>query len=66
MDNLRICKLGITNIYRLFNNILNTDTNMDNYTIYRSTQITSMMWPLQNFLLYNGTMVKKINEWIDD
>ena len=26
---------------------------------------TSMMWPSQNFLLYNGTIIKiKVNEWI--
>ena len=35
-------------------------------------QKTSMMWPSQNFLLYNGTIIKincniiKINEWIDN
>ena len=25
---------------------------------------TSMMWPSQNFLLYNGTIIKiEVNEW---
>ena len=29
------------------------------------TFITSMMWPLQNFLRYKGTIIKiKVNEWI--
>ena len=28
---------------------------------------TSMMWPSQNFLLYNGTIIKiKANEWINN
>ena len=28
---------------------------------------TSMMWPSQNFLLSNGTIIKiKANEWIDN
>ena len=29
---------------------------------------TSMMWPSQNFLLYNGTSVKiqVLNEWINN
>ena len=28
---------------------------------------TSMMWPSQNFLLYNGTIIKtKVNEWINN
>ena len=28
---------------------------------------TSMMWPSQNFLLYNGTVIKiKVNEWINN
>ena len=27
---------------------------------------TSMMWPSQNFLPYNGTIIKiKVNEWIN-
>ena len=27
----------------------------------------SMMWPSQNFLLYNGTIIKiKVNEWINN
>ena len=26
-----------------------------------------MMWPSQNFLLYNGTIIKiKVNEWINN
>ena len=26
-----------------------------------------MMWPSQNFLLYNGTVIKiKVNEWINN
>ena len=25
------------------------------------------MWPLQNFLLYNGTIIKmKVNDWINN
>ena len=29
--------------------------------------ITSMMWPSQNFLLYNGTIIKiKVIEWINN
>ena len=28
---------------------------------------TSMMWPSQNFLLYNGTVIKiQVNEWINN
>ena len=28
---------------------------------------TRMMWPPQNFLLYNGTIIKiKVNEWINN
>ena len=28
---------------------------------------TSMMWPSQNFLLYNGIIIKiKVNEWINN
>ena len=28
---------------------------------------TSMMWPSQNFLLYNGTIIEiKENEWINN
>ena len=28
---------------------------------------TSMMWPSQNFLLYNGTVIKiNVNEWINN
>ena len=28
---------------------------------------TSMMWPSQNSLLYNGTVIKiKVNEWINN
>ena len=28
---------------------------------------TSMMWPSQNFLLYNGSIIKiKVNEWINN
>ena len=28
---------------------------------------TSMMWPSQNFLPYNGTIIKiKVNEWINN
>ena len=28
---------------------------------------TSMMWPSQNFLLYNGTVIKiKVNEWMNN
>ena len=28
---------------------------------------TSMMWPSQNFLLYNGTVIKiQVNEWISN
>ena len=28
---------------------------------------TSMMWPSQNFLLYNGTIITiKVNEWINN
>ena len=31
------------------------------------THITSMMWPSQNFLLYNGIIIKiKVNVWIND
>ena len=27
----------------------------------------SMMWPSQNFLLYNGTVIKiQVNEWINN
>ena len=30
-------------------------------------QQTSMMWPSQNFLLYNGTVIKiEVNEWINN
>ena len=26
-----------------------------------------MMWPSQNFLLYNGTVIKiKVNEWVNN
>ena len=32
-----------------------------------NTNKTSMMWPLQNFLLYNGTVIKiQVNEWINN
>ena len=39
--------------------------------IYRKTfwfqKKTSMMWPSQNFLLYNGTVIKiQVNEWINN
>ena len=28
---------------------------------------TNMMWPSQNFLLYNGTVIKiQVNEWINN
>ena len=28
---------------------------------------TSMMWPSQNLLLYNGTVIKiQVNEWINN
>ena len=28
---------------------------------------TGMMWPSQNFLLYNGTVIKiQVNEWINN
>ena len=34
---------------------------------YRNNLITGMMWPSQNFLLYNGTIIKiKVNEWINN
>ena len=36
-------------------------------SFFRSTAAkSSMMWPSQNFLLYNGTIIKiKGNEWIN-
>ena len=34
---------------------------------YVKTEKTSMMWPSQNFLLYNGTVIKmKVTEWINN
>ena len=33
---------------------------------FYNTEKTSMMWPSQNFLLYNGTVIKiKVSEWIN-
>ena len=39
----------------------------DFFFINVSKLITSMMWPSQNFLLYNGSIIKiKVNEWINN
>ena len=45
--------------------------HMDFYVLNLAFQIntnkTSMMWPSQNFLLYNGTVIKiQVNEWINN
>ena len=38
-----------------------------NYSKTRNYEKTSMMWPSQKFLLYNGTVIKiKVNEWINN
>ena len=35
--------------------------------MYSLQNKTSMMWPSQNFLLHNGTVIKiKVNEWINN
>ena len=37
------------------------------YLTKEKEEETSMMWPSQNFLLYNGTIIKiKVNEWINN
>ena len=35
--------------------------------IFLKPKETSMMWPSQNFLLYNGIIIKiKVSEWINN
>ena len=35
--------------------------------VYKEIEKTSVMWPSQNFLLHNGTIIKmKVTEWINN
>ena len=54
----RICLVG-SKIIKCIMNVTDKN-NMRNITK------TSMMWPPQNFLLYNGAVIKiQVNEWIN-